>query len=74
MCPRRVSMSSVAKVVFVIMEKTSLKGKDSLTFDKWIFRNGQPVRDDDQRRILEGSVRGVRPPKIRKAYTLYNVI
>jgi len=27
--------------------KSTSNGKDSLSFEKWIFRSDQPVRDDD---------------------------
>ena len=28
-------------------KKINVNGKDALSFEIWIFRNGQPVRDDD---------------------------
>ena len=30
-------------------KKSPLKGKDPLSFEIWIFCNGQPDRDDDPR-------------------------
>ena len=42
--------SSSVKVLAVIEKKTSkLKVKDPLSFEIWIFRNGQTDRDDDRR-------------------------
>ena len=33
-------------------KKSTQKGKDPLSFEIWIFRNGQPDRDDDRKIIV----------------------
>ena len=40
--------------VFSVMEerKNQRKIKDTLPFDKWIFRNAQPDRDDHRRNFV----------------------
>ena len=49
----RFSELSPVKVLSVITERNIyLKGKHPLSFDKWIFSNGQLVRDD--RNIIAG--------------------
>jgi hypothetical protein len=49
-------VSSLVKVLWVRGERTQKsmqKGCNPLPFEKWIFRNGQPVRDDEDQFIME---------------------
>jgi len=34
-------------------KRSTQKGKDPLPYDTWIFRNGQPVRDEKRRIYID---------------------